>query len=503
MSTDILMEKWAPVINHEDLDPIKERDRKAVVAQVLENTETALREEAGIMNESSLSGAGFGGAFSGADTNTNINATGRAGYDPIIISLVLRAMPQMMAFDLCGVQPMSAPTGLIFALRARYQDSNTNADGREAFYNEVFPNFSGTAIDSGSPATHGANSPDSPATNPFNPGRASNAGASGSDGPSDHAGVNFVNDPFSDAAGNDPILEQRVIAGDNPETGNYVPDMSSAGTSPFGMTTREGEGDNFREMSFTIERTSVEAKTRALKSEYTMELVQDLKAVHGLDAEAELSNILSTEILAEINREVVRTMVSQAKYGADGLTNNGVFDLIADGQGRWSVERQKGLMLQLEKEANKIAFETRRGKGNFVLCSANVASSLTMAGLLDYSSGLNDNLNVDVTSGVFAGTLNGRMKVYVDPYATNGDYAVVGYKGSNNMDAGMFYCPYVPLQMVRAVAQETFQPKIGFKTRYGMVSNPFASGAAAVNSAGGLVAHNTNVYYRKFRIDNV
>ena len=496
------MEKWAPVINHEDLDPIKERDRKAVVAMVLENTEKALREEAGILDESSLSGAGFGGAFSGAGSNSTINATGRAGYDPIIISLVRRAMPQMMAFDLCGVQPMSAPTGLIFALRARYQDSNTNTDGREAFYNEVFPNFSGTPFNTGSPATHAAGSGSASDVNPFTPGRANNAGDAGSDG-TDDFNVNFVNDPFSDASGNNPILEVANQAGGSPETGDYVPSMSSAGRSPFGMTTREGEGDNFREMSFTIERTSVEAKTRALKSEYTMELVQDLKAVHGLDAEAELSNILSTEILAEINREVVRTMVSQAKYGAQGLTNNGVFDLIADGQGRWSVERQKGLMLQLEKEANKVAFETRRGKGNFVLCSANVASSLTMAGLLDYSSGLNDNLNVDVTSGVFAGTLNGRMKVYVDPYATAGDYAVVGYKGSNNMDAGMFYCPYVPLQMVRAVAQETFQPKIGFKTRYGMVSNPFASGAAAVNNNGGLVAHNTNVYYRKFRIDNV
>ena len=501
MSTDILMEKWAPVINHEDLDPIGERDKKAVVAQVLENTEKALREEAGILDEASISGASFGGAMSGSNTNSTLNATGRAGYDPIIISLVRRAMPQMMAFDLCGVQPMSAPTGLIFALRARYQDSNTNDDGREAFYNEVFPNFSGTAFNTGSPATHGAGGNAATTTNPFTPGRASNTGAAGSDGADDFTS-NFVNDPFSDASGNDPILEVANAAGDNPETGDYVPSgMSTQGTSPFGMTTREGEGDNFREMSFTIERTAVEAKTRALKSEYTMELVQDLKAVHGLDAEAELSNILSTEILAEINREVVRTMVSQAKYGADGLTNNGVFDLIADGQGRWSVERQKGLMLQLEKEANKVAFETRRGKGNFVLCSANVASSLTMAGLLDYSSGLSDNLNVDVTSGVFAGTLNGRMKVYVDPYATAGDYAVVGYKGSNNMDAGMFYCPYVPLQMVRAVAQETFQPKIGFKTRYGMVSNPFANPTAIQSQ--GLVAHNTNVYYRKFRIDNV
>jgi hypothetical protein len=486
------MEKWAPVINHEDLDPINERDKKAVVAQVLENTEKALREEAGMIDESSLSGAGFGGAFSGAGSNATINATGRAGYDPIIISLVRRAMPQMMAFDLCGVQPMSAPTGLIFALRARYGDTNTDPNAREAFYNEVFPNFSGKAFNTGSPATHAAGSGSAADTNPFKPNRASNAGASGSDTGADdnQDGVVFVNDPFSDTVGTDPALNE-----------NY--DISGGpGTSGYGMTTREGEGDNFREMSFTIERTAVEAKTRALKSEYTMELVQDLKAVHGLDAEAELSNILSTEILAEINREVVRTMISQAKYGCDGLTNDGIFDLIADGQGRWSVERQKGLMLQLEKEANKVAFETRRGKGNFILCSANVASSLTMAGLLDYSSGLQDNLNVDVTSGVFAGTLNGRMKVYVDPYATGGDYAVVGYKGSNNMDAGMFYCPYVPLQMVRAVAQETFQPKIGFKTRYGMVSNPFAAGAGAIQSQG-LAAANSNVYYRKFRIDNV
>lgn len=493
MSTDVLMEKWAPVISHEDLDPIQDRDRKAVVAQVLENTEKALKEEAGIIDEASVSGAAFGGAFSGAGTNATINATGRAGYDPIIISLVRRAMPQMMAFDLCGVQPMSAPTGLIFALRARYGANNETEGGvnaAEAFYNEVFPNFSGTAFNTGSPDAHAAGSNAADATNPFDPGRAQNSGAATSS-ESDSFGNSGtpVNDPFVDTVTNDPALNS-----------NYNPTMSE-GTSPYGMTTREGEGDNFREMSFTIERTAVEAKTRALKSEYTMELVQDLKAVHGLDAEAELSNILSTEILAEINREVVRTMVSQAKYGADGLTNDGIFDLIADGQGRWSVERQKGLMLQLEKEANKVAFETRRGKGNFILCSANVASSLTMAGLLDYSSGLSDNLNVDVTSGVFAGTLNGRMKVYVDPYATSGDYAVVGYKGSNNMDAGMFYCPYVPLQMVRAVAQETFQPKIGFKTRYGMVSNPFANPTAIQSQ--GLAAPNTNVYYRKFRIDNV
>lgn len=487
MSLDILMEKWAPVIQHEDLPEIKERDRKAVVAQVLENTERALREEANLM-EASFSGAQFGGSFSGAGTNATINGTGKAGYDPIIISLVRRAMPQMMAFDLCGVQPMSAPTGLIFALRARYGDS-MDPNAPEAFYQEAFPNYSGTAfdagVDAGNPDTHGPNLDKTGSTSdPFDPFAAAN------DGGGTSGGVTSVNGPFTPTGGSAAAA-----------TGYNLP--FAAGTSPYGMTTRQGEGDNFREMSFTIERTSVEAKTRALKSEYTMELVQDLKAVHGLDAEAELSNILSTEILAEINREVVRTMIAQAKLGAQGLTTNGIFDLIADGQGRWSVERQKGLMLQIEKEANKIAFETRRGKGNFILCSANVASALTMAGLLDYSSGLQDNLNVDVTSGIYAGVLNGRTKVYVDPYATAGDYIVVGYKGSNNMDAGMFYCPYVPLQMVRAVAQDTFQPKIGFKTRYGMVSNPFAGGAAGVNNAGGLIAPNTNVYYRKFKIENL
>jgi hypothetical protein len=494
MSYDLLTEKWAPVINHDDLPEIKERERRATVAQVLENTEKALQEES-VIQESSVSGAAFGGAFSGAGDNATINATGRAGYDPIIISLVRRAMPQMMAFDLCGVQAMSAPTGLIFALRARYNNNNENVglgeEGLEAFYNEVFPNFSGTAFNAGKPGSHTDGDAESTSGNPFNPSRASNSGSTSaeSDSYTDNS-VTPVNNPFGTNTGANPALAGGAAK------------VSAEGTSSYGMTTREGEGDNFREMSFTIERTAVEAKTRALKSEYTMELVQDLKAVHGLDAEAELSNILSTEILAEINREVVYTIISQAKRGAVGLTNAGRFDLIADGQGRWSVERQKGLMLQIEKESNSIAFDTRRGKGNFMLCSANVASGLTMAGLLDYSSNIQDNLDVDVTSGVFAGTLNGRTKVYIDPYATSGDYIVVGYKGANNMDAGMFYCPYVPLQMVRAVAQETFQPKIGFKTRYGMVSNPFAGGANAIQSQG-LATPHTNVYYRKFAVDNV
>ncbi|MCG7944941.1 MAG: ATP-binding protein [Candidatus Thiodiazotropha taylori] len=518
MSTDVLMEKWQPVLDHSDLDAIEHRDRKAVTAQVLENTEIALREEAGMLSESSLSGASFGGAWSGAGDNTTLNDTGRAGYDPIIISLVRRAMPQMMAFDLCGVQPMTAPTGLIFALRARYQDHNTSRDGAEAFYNEVFPNFSGTAFGANDPATHAANADRAGSTtNPFDPSRASNlaetANISGL-ATEDGTAVNQapVNNPFTQpgTAGQGVMADNFDMnydrsAGNRDTAVRGDANYDGSGTTGYGMTTRQGEGDNFREMSFTIERTAVEARTRALKSEYTMELVQDLKAVHGLDAEAELANILSTEILAEINREVIRTVITQGKWGAEGLTNNGEFDLMTDAQGRWSVERQKGLMLQLEKEANKIAFETRRGKGNILLCSANVASALTMAGLLDYTSGLQDNLNVDVTSGTFAGTLNGRMKVYVDPYATAGDYALVGYKGNNQMDAGMFYCPYVPLQMVRAVAQETFQPKIGFKTRYGMVSNPFAEGEYKdrADNHMGLAAVNSNTYYRKFRITNL
>ena len=552
MSTDTLMEKWSPVLDHSDLDPIEQRDRKAVVAQVLENTEKALHEEQSMLSESSLSGAQFGGAWSGSADNNTLNNTGRAGYDPIIISLVRRAMPQMMAFDLCGVQPMTAPTGLIFALRARYQDHNTNRDGVEAFYNEVFPNFSGTAFSSTAepgtdPATHLANvAKDVSTANPFAVGRASNlaettlireittedinrgaaidlidAGGTIVNRVPTAADVgtlqiqeaaSVVNNPFDSTTTGTPITDRNTFQ--NPAYdlniqpgvgGGQFTDSTQGGTTNYGMTTRQGEGDNFREMSFTIERTAVEARTRALKSEYTMELVQDLKAVHGLDAEAELANILSTEILAEINREVIRTMITQAKWGCEDTTYANGFDLMIDSQGRWSVERQKGLMLQLEKEANKIAFETRRGKGNFLLCSANVASALTMAGLLDYTSGLQDSLNVDVTSGTFAGTLNGRMKVYVDPYATSGDYAVVGYKGTNQMDAGMFYCPYVPLQMVRAVGQETFQPKIGFKTRYGMVSNPFAEGEYSQRGSAhmGLAAPNSNVYYRKFGIYNI
>lgn len=455
----ILVEKWAKVLQHEDMPSIKNRARAAVTAQVLENTHKAIAEEA-VLNESSNTGStatvpGF--------SNNSTNASGVAGYDPVLINMVRRSVPQMMAFDICGVQAMTGPTGLIFALKSRYDGQATS--NNEALFNEANYNQSGEAFNTIAEAPTHEDGDNAPTT----------ASA-------------LQSDPFGTGA----------TLGTNLAT-NY-PTHTAAGRTLEGLETREGEGDNFREMSFSIEKTSVVAKTRALKSEYTLELVQDLRAVHGLDAEAELSNILSTEILAEINREVVHTVNTQASWGAQGLTTNGQFDAIADGQGRWSVERIKGLMMQIEREANQIAFATRRGKGNIVICSANVASALTMAGLLDYTSALEDNLNVDVTQGTYAGILNGRFKVYIDPFATGADYATVGYKGANEMDAGLYYCPYVPMQTLRATAEHTFQPKVGIKTRYGMVSNPFA-GAALV--AEGLVAPHTNTYYRIMRIINV
>ena len=483
-----LSEKWAPVLSHEDMPSIKDTHKKSVIAQVLENTETAIAEETHLTEASN---SGFG--TTGQTSYSTAGVPGRAGYDPILISLVRRAMPQMMAFDVTGVQPMSAPTGLIFAMKAVYDNTQNAATGaNEALYNEAGTRFSGAA----GKDVYTVTAADATANTILTEGDL------------------LVGVADSSAA---QALTATTLADARVQTGNQDPfatDSASlaagydvtggaAGTTASGKTTADGEGDSFREMSFSIEKTAVVAKTRALKSEYTMELVQDLKAVHGLDAEAELANILSTEILAEINREVVHTINSQAVLGckSGSTTTTGIFDLVADGQGRWSVERQKGLMLQLEKEANEIAFSTRRGKGNFIMCSANVASALTMAGLLDYSSALEDNLNIDVTSGTFAGVLNGRTKVYIDPYAVTGDYITVGYKGANAMDAGLFYCPYVPLQMVRAVNQDNFQPKIGFKTRYGMVSNPFANPAAV--QANGLVASRTNVYYRIFKVLNV
>ena len=420
-----LQEKWQPVLEHNDLPEIKDSYRKAVTTVILENQEKALREDSNFLSEAAPT-----------------NATGSAvdNWDPILISLVRRSMPNLIAYDVAGVQPMTGPTGLIFAMRSRYGAQN----GTESMYGEADSDFSGAGTQAG--------------TNPA------------------------------------------VLNDGSP--GTY--------TGGTGMTTGAAEalGDSgsnaFAEMSFSIEKNSVEAKSRALKAEYTMELAQDLKAIHGLDAETELANILSSEILNEINREVVRTIYVTAKPGAQVDTaTGGVFDMDVDSNGRWSVEKFKGLMFQVEREANVIAQQTRRGKGNMIICSSDVASALQMAGQLDYTPALNNNLNVDDSGNTFAGVLNGRYKVYIDPYAANGaakQYFTVGYKGTSPYDAGLFYCPYVPLQMVRAVGENTFQPKIGFKTRYGLTANPFAGGATV--RSGALTA-NDNVYYRRVQVTNI
>ena len=424
--TEHLQEKWQPVLEHTDLPEIKDSYRKAVTTLVLENQEAALKEDRGFLSEAAPT-----------------NATGSAvdNWDPILISLVRRAMPNLIAYDIAGVQPMTGPTGLIFAMRSRF----TNQTGTEAFYNEADNDFSGGA---------------------------------------------------TQMQGTNPA----VLNDSSP--GTYV--------TGIGMTTAaaEAKGDSgsnhFAEMAFSIEKQTVEARSRALKAEYTMELAQDLKAIHGLDAETELANILSSEILSEINREVVRTVYVTAKPGAQTDTaNSGIFDMDVDSNGRWSVEKFKGLMFQVERDANQIAIETRRGKGNMIICSSDVASALQMAGVLDYAPALNNNLNVDDAGNTFAGVLNGRYKVYIDPYAANGaekQYYTVGYKGTSPYDAGIFYCPYVPLQMVRAVGENTFQPKIGFKTRYGLTANPFAGGA---NVRGGALTANDNVYYRRVQVINI
>ena len=434
--TEHLQEKWQPVLNHPDLPEIKDPYRRAVTTVILENQEKAMREDGEFLREA-----------------TPANATGSAiaNWDPILISLVRRAMPSLIAYDVCGVQPMTGPTGLIFAMKARY----TAQSGTEALFNEANTGFAGTGTQLGTDVLKAL----SAATYTTGVGMATSA---------------------AEALGN-----------------------STAGTQ-------------FAQMAFSIEKATVTAKSRALKAEYTMELAQDLKAIHGLDAETELANILSSEILAEINREVIRTIYANAKVGAfQNTTTAGIFDLDTDSNGRWSVERWKGLMFAIERDANVIARDTRRGKGNIIITSADVASALTMAGLLDYQSALSDNLNVDSTGNTFAGTLNGRFKVYVDPYAnmtapyptagtaagaTAGQYYVVGYKGTSPYDAGLFYCPYVPLQMVRAVGESSFQPKIGFKTRYGMQVNPFAQSAAQTDGAG---ARNSNVYYRRVQVNNL
>jgi hypothetical protein len=419
MRNEELMKKWKPILEHTALPGIQDSHRAAVTAVLLENTEAAMRSGETYMPQSLLEAAP---ANSTADV---------ANYDPVLISLVRRAMPNLVAYDICGVQPMTGPTGLIFAMRSKYEDV---VGKPEAFYGEADTDYSGTG-------TH-----------------ANELGAG------------------SETTG----------------TGLATADAEALG---------DGAGAEFAQMSFSIEKVSVTAKSRALKAEYTTELAQDLKAIHGLDAETELANMLSAELLAEINREVIRTVYLNAKAGSQGgVAVNGTFNLDVDANGRWSVEKFKGLMFQIEKEANQIAKDTRRGKGNLIVCSSDVASALQMAGVLDYAPALNsNNLNPDDTGNTFAGVLNGRFRVYIDPYA-GANYMVVGYKGASAFDAGLFYCPYVPLQMVRAVGENSFQSKLGFKTRYGMVSNPFAQGSAIGN---GALAANTNVYYRRTAVTNL
>jgi len=465
-----LQEKWAPLLDYEGLDSIKDNHRRAVTAVLLENQEKFLREEtafnSGInLMEAPTNSAGSNPAgFSGSATETGPVA----GFDPVLISLIRRSMPNLVAYDLAGVQPMSGPTGLIFAMRSRY----TNQSGDETFYNEVDSAFSGQ--DKGFDLTGG----------------------------------------MSDVTAGMGTTAQ---SGNNPAVLNPV---GSANSTAYdvgqGMQTGDAEnldgtaGNAFNQMAFSIEKVTVTAKSRALKAEYSLELAQDLKAIHGLNAEAELANILSTEILAEINREVIRTIYKVAEQGAVSNTATaGTFDLDVDSNGRWSVEKFKGLLFQIERDANAIAQRTRRGKGNIVMCSADVASALTMAGILDYTPALNSNLNVDDTGNTFAGTINGKFRVYIDPYSANltaantgggNQYYVVGYKGSSPYDAGLFYCPYVPLQMVRAVGENSFQPKIGFKTRYGIVANPFAEGTS---QGMGRLGVNQNRYYRRVAVKNL
>jgi hypothetical protein len=437
VSYDQLVEKWAPVLNEESAGTISDAHRKAVTAAVLENQEIALREE-GLLNETTQTG-------------------NSANWNPVLIALVRRAMPNLVAYDICGVQPMSGPTGLIFAMKSTFQKTKAGvSNGEEALFNEAPVGYSGDSATTGN----------------------------GSLGPSGLAGT---------------------LDGDNDSTiidseSTHVPYAGDAYTAAeaevLGVTGQE----ELAPMGFTIEKATVTAKSRALRANYTLELAQDLKAIHGLDAETELANILSTEILSEINREVVRTVNRQAKIGSRQTTNQtlGIFDLSTDADGRWSVEKYKGLIMQIEREANTIAKETRRGKGNFILCSSDVAAALNAAGMLDYTPALSSNLNVDDTGNTFAGTLNGRIRVYIDPYSSR-DYVNVGYKGTNPYDAGLFYCPYVPLTMVKAVGEEDFQPRIGFKTRYGMVSNPFVGSTPA----NGLASDRTNQYYRISAVNNL
>ena len=464
--TEQLQEKWAPLLDYEGLEEIKDPHRRSVTAVLLENQEKFLRDqssfgESGMLSEqptnwtnSSASAAGFSADAAAAGPT--------AGFDPVLISLIRRSMPNLVAYDLAGVQPMSGPTGLIFAMRSRYSTQS----GTEAFYNEADTAFSGQ-----------------------------NAGLGATTGwANEAAGIGTTSQTGTNPAVLNPTSAAKNLlynVGEGMRT-DYAEKLDGTGN------------DAFNQMAFSIEKVTVTAKSRALKAEYSLELAQDLKAIHGLNAEAELANILSTEILAEINREVIRTIYKVAEQGAvSNVANAGEFDLDIDSNGRWSVEKFKGLLFQIERDANAIAQRTRRGKGNIIMCSADVASALTMAGVLDYTPALNANLNVDDTGNTFAGVLQGKYRVYIDPYSANSaanQYYVVGYKGTSPYDAGLFYCPYVPLQMVRAVGENSFQPKIGFKTRYGLVSNPFAEGTT---QGLGRLRVNSNRYYQRVTVKNL
>jgi hypothetical protein len=456
-----LQEKWAPLLDYDGLDRIQDSHRRAVTAILLENQENALREEREFLTESPTTntGSGAAGFSAGAAAGGPV-----AGFDPVLISLIRRSMPNLVAYDLAGVQPMNGPVSLIFAMRSKYK----NQSGPEAFYNEVDTAFSGQ--NAGYGKTAGMTNPGvgfgTTAQNGSNPGL-----------------LNPVGSPQGEYN-----VGQGMATSESESLGGDLTDSSTF----------------FNEMSLSIERISVTAKSRALKAEYSLELAQDLKAIHGLNAEAELANILSTEILAEINREVIRTIYMIAEPGAqNNVATPGIFDLDVDSNGRWSVEKFKGLIFQMERDANLIAQRTRRGKGNMILCSADVASALSHAGILDYTPALNANLNVDDTGNTFAGVLQGKYKVYIDPYSANNSntqFYVSGYKGASPYDAGLFYCPYVPLQMVRAVGEQSFQPKIGFKTRYGMVANPFAEGT---DQGLGRLQKNSNTYYKRTLVKNL
>ena len=471
--TEAAIRKWKPVLDHKDMSPITDAHKRATMATLLENQEKAIKEQM-LVEGPALNVAG--GGMSSAISNQNASMQ---GYDPILIQLVRRAMPNLMAYDICGVQAMSAPTGLIFAMRTKYGGQA----GTEALFQEPMSTYSGSTFANSSGGS----------------GAAAGGGATGNTAA---YGTNLGVDPFAGSQLGDSTLVSGITTGS-------------------GIRTSTGEGEAPNEMAFSIERVAVQAATRMLAASYSVELAQDLKAVHGLDAETELANILSTEILAEINREVVRTVYKTAKLGAQqtdlyyktvigglslaGSPVGGVYDLIQDSDGRWSAEKFRGLMFQIERECNQIAKDTRRGKGNFIICSADVASALAMGGFLNISPALNTTLDVDDTGNTFAGTLNGKIKVYIDPYidttATSAsNFICTGYKGSSPYDAGIFYCPYVPLQMMRAVTTDTFQPKMAFKTRYGMVANPFAEGTTV--GFGGLKTR-ANVYYRIFRVDNL